>query len=280
MKKEFGFIDSDGNISNDENRFIQEYADFWKKHPEKLERLNELKRLNKKFEDLQYKPFEGLEFALQHGEFKQACEFWFRSELKKIESKGNDENYFEFLTGRKKALKMLIPIIKKEINLYPETKENFKFWILSIKNLKNVIEAFLEHLSREKRNSQTIVKQKILAFNNEVVDGLDSFEIIITDINKLLFENSDISQWENLLKGNALENPIIIGKKATIKDFKYFIKSLQNKVLKGNIYTDLERLNAFLFKGTKLKAVQIQKVNEDTEPKLKNEIDEIISLLE
>ena len=51
MKKELGFKDSDGNISKDENRFIQEYADFLKNNPEKLERLNELKRRNKKYED-------------------------------------------------------------------------------------------------------------------------------------------------------------------------------------------------------------------------------------
>lgn len=144
----------------------------------------------------------------------------------------------------------------------------------------NIIDDELNRLESEKRKGATVTEPKVLAFNNEVSDSLDNFEIIITDINKLLFENSDIRQWENLLKGNVLENSIVISEKVTIKDFKYFIKSLQKKVLKGNVYTDLERLNAFLFKGEKLKAVQIQKVNEDTEPKLKNEIDEIISLLE
>lgn len=144
----------------------------------------------------------------------------------------------------------------------------------------NIIDDELNRLESEKRKNTTITTPKILAFNNEVIDGLDSFQIIITNINELLFENSNIQQWKQLLKGDILENPIKIRDKVTIKDFKYFIKSLQKKVLKGNVYTDLERLNAFLFKGEKLKAVQIQKVNEDTEPKLKNEIDEIISLLE
>jgi hypothetical protein len=144
----------------------------------------------------------------------------------------------------------------------------------------NIIDDELNRLESEKRKNTTITTPKILAFNNEVIDGLDSFQIIIANINELLFENSNIQQWKQLLKGDILENPIKIRDKVTIKDFKYFIKSLQKKVLKGNVYTDLERLNAFLFKGEKLKAVQIQKVNEDTEPKLKNEIDEIISLLE
>ena len=130
MKKEFGFIDSDGNVSNDENRILKEYEDFWKNNPEKLERLNELKRRNKKFEDLQYKPFEGLEFVLQHGEFKQGAEFWQRNELKEIESKANDKN---FLVERKKALKMLIPKIKKEINL-----RTYILQCTNIYNIKNI----------------------------------------------------------------------------------------------------------------------------------------------
>lgn len=280
MKKEFEFIDSDGNKSNDKNRFLKEYEDFWKNNPEKLEQLNEAKQRSEKYNNLQYRELEAFEFVLQQGEFKQGCEFWFRSELKEIENKGNDKNYFEFLEKRKKALKMLIPKIKKDINLYPETKENFEFWILSIEDLQNIIDANLEHLVREKKKGGTISKPKILAFNNEVIDALDNFEIIITDINKLIFENSDIQQWENLLKGNVLENPIIIKEKVTIKDFKYLIKSLQKKILKGNIYTDFERQNTFLYKGEILKAKQIQKANDNIEPKLKDKIDEIILLLD
>lgn len=280
MKKGFGFIDSDGNLSNDENRFLKEYECFCKNNPEKLEQLKKLEQGSKKYENLQYRELEAFEFALQHGEFKQGCEFWYRSEIKEIESKQNDKNYFEFLKERKMALKLLIPNIKQQINLYPETKENLEFLLFSIENLQNIIDAFLERLEKEKSKGRTISTPKILAFKDNVIDSLDDFEIIIDDINKVLFENSDIRQWEKLLKGNSLESPIVIGEKVTIKDFKYFIKSLQKKVLKGNIYTDLERLNAFLFRGTKLKAVQIQKVNDDTEPKLKNEIDEIISMLE
>ena len=272
MKKEFGFIDSDGNISNDENRFIQEYADFWKKHPEKLERLNELKRRNKKYEDLQYKPFEGLEFALQHGEFKQACEFWFRSELKEIESKGNDKNYFEFLTGRKKALKMLIPKIKKEINLYPEIKENFEFWILSIEDLQNMIDVYLNALETSKPKNNNI-------YNGHTPTILKSFNL--KGVNSLLFDKSDLNQWESVFNAKKLNRPIKLKEGVTLKDLRYFIDELSDKFsFNKQRFKLLETIEAFSFNGKTVSQSQYIDAKKDIKnaiAPLKNEIDNLIN---
>ena len=107
---------------------------------------------------------------------------------------------------------------------------------------------------------------------------MEDIKIILEDINSLLFENSNEYQWEQLLKGIKLDKPIIINKGITIKDCKYFINKIftDYKILKGRIYTDLERIEAFLWNGDILTATQIQKVENFTDAKLKPQIDEIL----
>ncbi|WP_312823241.1 hypothetical protein [Epilithonimonas sp.] len=144
-----------------------------------------------------------------------------------------------------------------------------------------MIDDELRRLNPNKLQANNIMKRKALAFNNQVNDSLGSFQIIITEINQLLFDNSDIIQWEQLLKGENLDNSIIIKNGIAIKDFKYFISTIQEdyKILKGRIYGDLEGNKAFLWNGNLLKAEQIRKVENTTLPKLKPQIDEILSLL-
>ena len=270
MKKELGFKDSDGNISKDENRFIQEYADFLKNNPEKLERLNELKRRNKKYEDLQYKPLEGLEFVLQHGEFKQGVEFWQRNELKEIESKANDKNV---LVERKKALKMLLPKIKKEINLYPEIKENFEFWILSIEDLQNMIDVYLNALETTKPKNNNI-------YNGHTPTILKSFNL--KGVNSLLFEKSDLNQWESVFNTKKLNRPIKLKEGVTLKDLRYFIDELSDKfTFNKQRFKLLETIEAFSTFNGKI-VLQSQYIDAKKDIKnaiapLKNEIDKLFN---
>lgn len=124
MENKFSFIDNDGNLSEDENKFIQEYTYFFANNPDKLEQLKEAEQRSKEYENLQYRKLEALEFALQHGDFKQGIEFWFRSQIKKIESKKNDTDYFDFLTRKKTGLKRLIIELKtnQSISRYKRKK--------------------------------------------------------------------------------------------------------------------------------------------------------------
>ena len=271
MESKYSIEDSQGN-KNDIDRVLKECEDFWKKNPEKLERLNELKQRNKKFEDLQYKPFEGLEFVLQHGEFKQACEFWFRSELKEIESKGNDKNYFEFLTGRKKALKMLIPKIKKEINLYPQIKENFEFWILSIEDLQNMIDVYLNALETTKPKNNNI-------YNGHTPTILKSFNL--KGVNSLLFEKSDLNQWESVFNAKKLNRPIKLKEGVTLKDLRYFIDELSDKFsFNKQRFKLLETIEAFSFNGKTVSQSQYIDAKKDIKnaiAPLKYEIDNLFN---
>lgn len=144
-----------------------------------------------------------------------------------------------------------------------------------------MIDDEFRRLNTNELKGKNDVKRKVLAFNNAVSDSLGSFEIILTEINQLLFDNSDIKQWEKLLKGEKLDNSIIIKNGIAIKDFKYFIAKIQEdyKVLKGRIYGDLEDNNTFLWNGNLLRAEQIRKVENTTLPKLKPQIDKILSVL-
>lgn len=149
----------------------------------------------------------------------------------------------------------------------------------------SIIEDELSRLESEKTKENTKIggsgksaKNRVLAFNNKTKGSLEDIKIILEDINSLLFENSNEYQWEQLLKGIKLDKPIIINKGITIKDCKYFINKIftDYKILKGRIYTDLERIEAFLWNGDILTATQIQKVENFTDAKLKPQIDEIL----
>lgn len=144
-----------------------------------------------------------------------------------------------------------------------------------------MIDDELRRLNPSKTQANNIMKSKTLAFNNEVGYSLGSLQIIINEINQLLFDNSEIKQWEKLLKGEKLDKSIIIKNGVAIKDFKYFITKIQEdyKVLKGRIYGDLEDNNAFLWNGNLLRAEQIRKVENTTLPKLRPQIDNILSIL-
>lgn len=197
--------------------------------------------------------------------------------LKKIDDIiNNSDNKTSILEMLKKEIQMLITQNLADAELFPDKSGIYKYGVQKYKGLQDILSLELEKLSKFQSKPKS---PKILAFNDNVEDGLDDMEIILSDINKLLFDESTIEQWEQLLRGEKLHNPIVISNGVTIKDVKYFIKSLRNKTLKGRIYEDLGRLNVFIFEGEILTGKQMQKVDESTDAKLKNQIDNIISEL-
>ncbi len=197
--------------------------------------------------------------------------------LKKIDDIINNSNKKTgILEILKKEIQMLITQNLADAELFPDKSSVYKYGVVKYKDLQDIINLELEKLSKFQSKPKS---PKILAFNNDVEGSLDDMEIILKDINKLLFDSSTSQQWEQLFGGEKLDNPIVISNGVTIKDIKYFIKSLRNKTLKGRIYEDLGRLNVFIFEGEILTGKQMQKVDESTDAKLKNQIDNIISKL-
>ena len=259
MENKFSFIDNDGNLSEDENKFIQEYTYFFANNPDKLEQLKEAEQRSKEYENLQYRKLEALEFALQHGDFKQGIEFWFRSQIKKIESKKNDTDYFDFLTRKKTGLKRLIIELKKQINLYPDTKERNEFWILSIKGFQNEINTELKRLKGTKKQ-KGIAKIGV----GEITLLLTLMEDILEKINALLFDNSNLSQWEFILNSIEPPTPIKVKAEITLKDLRYFFDKLaEHEIFIRQYLTPLSNINAFLFKGNTIKYNQLTQAKKD-----------------
>lgn len=199
--------------------------------------------------------------------------------LKKIDDIiNNSDKKTTILEILKKEIQMLITQNLADAELFPDKSGIYKYGVVKYKGLQEIINLELEKLSKLQSKSKS---PKILAFNNDVEGSLDDMEIILKDINKLLFDSSTSQQWEQLLGGEKLDNPIVISNGVTIKDIKYFIQQIQGtiKILKGGIYGLLECIEAFLWNGEILKAEQLRKVENVTNPKLKFEIDNIISEL-
>lgn len=197
--------------------------------------------------------------------------------LKKIDDIiNNSDKKTAILEILKKEIQMLITQNLADAELFPDKSGIYKYGVVKYKGLQEIINLELAKLSKFQSKPKS---PKILAFNDNVEGGLDDIEIILKDINDLLFDGSTSQQWEQLLRGEKLDNPIVISNGVTIKDVKYFIKSLRNKTLKGRIYEHLGRLNVFIFEGEILTGKQMQKVDESTDAKLKNQIDNIISEL-
>lgn len=281
MEKPLILIDKDGNKIEDLDKFLSEQKfyltdnegnkiddleKFFADNPELKDKFNSL--------ELYGNPFEFLKFRLLNGDIKTIIEHFYYSKIKEIESRQSKDNFKEYLIKQKEFLDFLKDEFEARIELNSGIESEIKFAFSRAKQLKKIIEKHLKHLVTKKNESP-----KILAFNDNVEGGLDDIEIILKDINDLLFDGSTSSQWEQLLRGKKLDNPIVISNGVTIKDVKYFIKSLRNKTLKGRIYEDLGRLNVFIFEGKILTGKQMQKVDESTDAKLKNQIDNIISEL-
>jgi hypothetical protein len=263
MENEFYFTDSNGNKIDDFKKFFAENPEIFDK----------FKKLN-----LRENPFEKYEWLIRYGCFKTAIEYFYRECLENLEKNKERANVKDLLINQFAPERMIYEFERLQY-LHPELQSDIGFAISTMKSLQNAIGIHLKVLEQKKVTKQKEVI-KILAFKNDVTESLSYLEIILDNINSVLFENSIIQDWEQLLQGIVLENPIVIKDNVTIKDLKYFITSLQRKILKGRIYTDLENINAFIYKGSKLRAKQIQKVDDTIEPKLKDKIDKIISFLE
>lgn len=71
-------------------------------------------------------------------------------------------------------------------------------------------------------------ENRILAYNNEVDNALEKIELILNDINSLLFENSTSDQWEQILNLETPTNPIICKSNIDINCLTAFCEKLCN----------------------------------------------------
>ena len=277
MEKPLILIDKDGNKREDLDKFLSEQKfyltdnegnkiddleKFFADNPELKDNFNSL--------ELYGNPFEYYKFLLRNGNIKTGIEHFYYSKLKEIDSRQNKDNFKEYLIKEKEILDFLKDELKAQLHLNSDLESEINFAIARLEQLQNIIDFTLKKSGTIKPNNN-----KILAFNNDLEGCLDDMEIILSDINKLLFDESTIEQWKQLLRGEVLENPIVIKKSIKMEEFKHFI----DKIIKGRNYPELQNNKVFLWKGeilTQKKIINYHKMKTDG---LKPDIDKILSAL-
>ncbi len=102
---------------------------------------------------------------------------------------------------------------------------------------------------------------------------------LLPKLNNLLFDNSNVEQWETLLNGNTLREPIIIKKGVKIVDVRYFFTGLEGKYLIVSAYSmSFERQKALSYESNILKGRQLNEAKKAIYPKLKPDIDKLLEL--
>lgn len=271
MKKRFYLIDDKGNKIDD----LYNFAENPETKQKLIELLNERKKLGLSNDGETLKESIKLQAEIYEvGLFRKRFRDLFTTILQEIENNSENKN---FLLEQKQKAEILIDVSKLELSYRPDNKEIIKNWSFANESMQTVINHIDRFLSRLEFNKSP----KILAFNNDIEGSLYSIEIILHDINKLLFDGSTSPQWKQLLKGEILENPIVIKKTIKMDEFKYFIDKLSTEyqILKGRIYTELECNKVFFWNGEILAEKKIRNYHKRKIDGLKSDIDKMLSIL-
>lgn len=265
MENEIILTDKNGQRIDDLQKYYDDNPEILKRHIEKLNK-------NKKWEPSEslFNP-ENVKLLIEvHevGVFRKTFKSFYLNWLNEIQTHSKNKN---FLLEQKEKAQRFIDDSNNEIAYRPDNlmiKKNGKYVISTMKSLQNEIDTFLSRLEREKAQSNTNVvnggksaKKRILAFNNggndeeNVNDAMDNIKIILDKINELLFVDSTPKQWEQLLKGDVLEMPIVIKDTILMEDFKHFIDKAKKepaKIFGSGVYTAFEDNKAFFWNGNLL----------------------------
>ena len=132
-------------------------------------------------------------------------------------------------------------------------------------------------------NKQKKSKKKFL-YKIDFENSKQYIQIIFNDINNLLFENSNLYQWECLLNCDTLPEPIKLREKTNIKDLRYFLDGLvKAEIIKKTYLTLIENIKAFIYNDKYITAGQLSDANQDlkeAESRIKTEINNIFKQIE
>ena len=100
-------------------------------------------------------------------------------------------------------------------------------------------------------------------------------------VNSILFEKSNLKQWECLFNTQKLKNPIKLKEDVTLKDLSYFLEKLSEKYSFSYAYRKcLETIGAFWFERKIVISSQLSGAKQDSKnaiAPLKNKIDSFFS---
>lgn len=151
-----------------------------------------------------------------------------------------------------------------------------------LKKLRNDIDGAItpETSTKENKNSK-----KNYLYKLDFKVSKQYIQIIFNNINNLLFENSNLYQWECFLNCEPLPEPIKLKEKTSIKDLRYFLdKLVKAEVIDSKYLTPIEKIRAFEYHhNIYITAKKLKDANQDlkrAESKIKSEIDRIFKRIE
>jgi len=286
MENEIILTDKNGQRIDDLQKYYDDNPEILKRH---IEKLNE----NKKWEPSEslFNP-ENVKLLIEvHevGVFRKTFKSFYLNWLNEIQTHSKNKN---FLLEQKEKAQRFIDDSNNEIAYRPDNlmiKKNGKYVINTMKSLQNEIGAFLSRLEREKAQSNTnggkgdeSPEKDNLACNNNVESALKKVELILDDINDLIFGASTPKQWEQVLNNETPKTPIIAKGNITIKDVVYLFEKLCDVgVFRIQYKTDLADIKAFKIRGKFIKS-QTQLTTalsgcRKKQPQFKKQLDKIFS---
>ena len=150
-----------------------------------------------------------------------------------------------------------------------------------LKKLRNDIDKAITPETSTKENKSP--KKKYL-YKIDFENSKQYIQIIFNDINNLLFENSNLYQWECLLNCDTLPEPIKLREKTNIKDLRYFLDRLvKAEIINKTYLTLIENIKAFIYNDKYITAGQLRDANQDlkkAESRIKTEINNIFKQIE
>lgn len=150
-----------------------------------------------------------------------------------------------------------------------------------LKKLRNDIDKAISPEISTKENKST--KKKYL-YKIDFEISKQYIQIIFDDINKLLFDSSNLYQWECILNYEPLPDPIKLKENTSIKDLRYFLDRLAKaEVIDSKYLTSVEEIKAFEYHNIYITAKKLKDANQDlkrAESKIKTEIDQIFKRIE
>jgi len=246
---------------DNEERLKKEFEEYKKNNPEKVEQVKNILRKEKELEIFEDYPFEKNLWILEHGEFKTAIEFFYRKELLELDQHKDEEDYIERLSKRKDVYRLMAQNFKRDKALDFKVSNNFEFAIETFETLHDTIDFYLKQLERNKPKGKSKVNK---IANGDVRTVLKWINDILPKINNLLFENSILEQWEQILNLEKLETPIQVKKDITLKDIRYFFDKLkEDDFIIPNYLTALISIEAILFNNQILKYSQLIDAKKD-----------------
>lgn len=187
----------------------------------------------------------------------------------------------------KEAVKgnIYVNLLLDELDSLEYQKEYFKKQLTQnqkvLKKLRNDIDKAISPETSTKENKST---QKKYLYKIDFEVSKQYIQIIFDDINKLLFDSSNLYQWECILNCEPLPDPIKLKENTSIKDLRYFLDRLAKaEVIDSKYLTPVEEIKAFEFHNIYITAKKLKDANQDlkrAESKIKTEIDQIFKRIE